>query len=1053
MALQESYYDKWVKKYGTTPKPQKKQPVPQEDYYSKWKDKYEIQPVTPQPVTTQPPIPQPTPQVEQPQQVGLTAWEKVEEQRRATLKAMKGPPLGKFFEKGYWEKVPRNLLKGAKDFAQEMFYAIVPMSGPERKRFATFMPQVDEPTPGQVLGAGVAPIVGMATFLPRTALAFVKDPAGMIQEKPFEVVMLLTAVGTPAAMRFKAKVKQGKVSGVDIHKVINEMPDSMISKDAKLAITKGIQPEWSIDISKRISAKPPTIKKPTKPVKPVVKPKVSREQFMAEMKKRAVKEVPKEIEKPLPVGEMLESEVAAFKKKGGKVEILEYAPERETPLAQAIEETADVLGIKKGKGVPLDEYYSGYPFIKELKESMQRLKKGALTGITQDLPVEPPAARPQIITKELPKIDIKSYSIPTKEPLRVVKRIKKDAMPVYKHELDALTKITDLTPRKVKRFYENPLRVIEEYPIIKKTMYDPIKIAEDAIARDFSIVEKNIGKMRRLAKKNPKRLGAYSASKQPNGAAILKRMGKKVKKLTPEEMQNYKAVRTELENMYFTINKARKLAGNEPMPKVKDYFTFARNLETLKELGHDPIFERDMGVLRKHLNAPPFKYALKRKDVLAPIELDFYEVYKNYMHSALRYIHKAPVIAKGRTMIGDYSFKLGNKKTNWSFRAENPRLHTYLTQWLDRQAGQTPPSIAPQFLRTAASKLSKNIGTAVLTYNVRSALIQPTALRGAYIELGSKFLSQGIIDNLKPEMRKFAREKIPGIRSRKMDVHVEEMFANAIRKKFGKARRGVAQAGIAPLQFLDIEAARITALAAYRRGVAPVKKGGLGLSQKEAITYATDTITRTQASAQPSDIAPIQATAIGKLGTIFQTFVINEWNYLSKDVMGWKNPKMTNAQRAGKVARLVWSTALINALFEGVFKLRSPYPAPLWAIKHGLERGKDVGEIAGDVAREFGEQLPLVGGTIRWTTPYRTAWPASLQVGEGVIKLVDKIVSKETKLNRRDAETIGRLLGIPATSQAAKYLSRRKKGMTHLEALVGIRTDVPQGKKGKYTER
>ena len=763
---------------------------------------------------------------------------------------------------------------------------------------------------------------------------------------------------------------------------------------------------------------------------------------------------PKEIEKPLPMGEALEAEILKFKKKGGKVEELKPSERIKPTIVEEIEATADILGIKPEKGkVRADEYYSGYPFIKEFTESMRRLTKGELGSITKDIPVEPLTVKPQVITKKLPKIEIAPYSIPTKEPLRVVKRIKKGAMPVYKHELDALLKIEDLPARKVKYFYENPLRVIEEYPILKKTIYDPIKIAEDVIVRDFNIVKKNSWKMKRFAKKNPQRLGVYSISKQANGAEILRRMGKKVERLTPEEMRNYNAVRAELETMYIQINKARKLAGREPMPKVKNYFTFARNLETLKQLGHDPIFERDMGVLKHHMNAPPFKYALKRKKVLAPVELDFYEIYKNYMHSALRFTHKAPIIAKGRTMIGDYAFEIGGKKTNWSFKLENPRLHTYLTQWLDFQAGQTPPSIAPQWLRTMSSKLNKNIGTAVLTYNVRSALIQPTALRGAYIELGSKFLSQGIIDNFNPTMRKFAREKIPGIRSRKMDVHVEELLVSAVRKKFGKARRGVAQVGISGLQFLDIEAARITALAAYRRGIAPVKKGGLGLSPREARVYATDTITRTQASAQPSDMAPIQRTAIGKLGTIFQTFVINEWNYLSKDVIGWKNPKITTRQRVAGVARLVWATALINAMFEGVFKLRSPYPAPEWAIKHGLERGKDVGEIAGLVAREFGEQLPLVGGTIRWTTPYRTAWPASLQVAEGVTKLVDKIVSKKLKFTRRDAETVGRLLGIPGTSQAAKYLSRRKRGMTHLEALVGIRTDVPKEKKGGWTGR
>lgn len=1298
----QDYYSKWKAKYGDIP--QIPEPSNQLDCYSMWKQRYgEV----PQPLQVPERI---TWQKEFLPALGETLKETISENlkfidmpkikgelEKAKARLLPQPskvglkevlaevpgvlkmrPIGKLFEEGYWKDVPKKLLSGAKDFVTEMFYAIVPMSGPERKRFASYMPLVEEPTPLKILKAGVAPPVGMATFLPRAAINLAKDPAKMIQEDPFSIVMLIAAIGTPAARRFKTKLKQGTATGLDIQKVVKTVPNKIISAETKTAIIEGTPPDWVVSVYKQTygeGIKPPTIKKPipkvkkptvkaveamphareavsvealsrlktqsfhlydarTKTLKPLIgvdaidimpKPYEAKvilnkktgsidyidygknlttaarpliEQQVFKMKgvetidykvKQLAKEAvsPEEFSdllgeqinlkkviddwhggsnpeyvtyqgkalgnvmnkvgregilklsnekfaqlldiemhnvaqvikgegfgyhkpKPMYAGELRDvmrfekefplenfgkikslwekQKIAAFEK-AGKVEKLEYAPGRETPLAEAIEKTAATLGIKRVKAVkkkavkPLtqeeisavsrealppevaermkkaekapdwSEYYSGYPFIKEFTESMRKLTKGELTGITKNIPAELPTAKPQIITKKLPKIEIKPYSIPTKEPLRVVKRIRKGAMPIYKHELDALLKIEDLPPRKVKRFYENPIRVIEEYPTIKKLIYDPIKIAEDAIVRDFDIVKKNSWKMKMSARKNPTRLGVYSISKQVNGAEILKRMKKKVEQPTPEELRNYKTVRAGLENIYILMNETRRLAGRKPMPKVKNYFTFARNLETLKQLGHDPIFERDMGVLRKHLNAPPFKYAIKRKKVLAPVELDFYEVYKNYMHSALRFIHKAPIIAKGRTMIGDYAFEVGGKKTNWSFKAENPRLHTYLTQWLDRQAGQIPPSIAPQLLHKAASTLSRNIGMAVLTFNVRSALIQWSALRNAYIELGIKYLTRGLIDNYRPELRKFAREKIPGIRSRKMDIHIEEMLTNPVRKKLGKIKRRVGKVGIAPLQFFDIEAARATGLGAYKRGIAPRKKGGLGLSQKEARVYATDTVTRTQASAQPSDIAPVQATAFGKLGTIFQTFVINEWNFLSKDVMGWKNPKMVTRERVTKVARLVVGTALVNALYEGVFKIRSPYPAPEWAIKHALEKEQDWKQIMGAVAKEMGEQLPFIGGTIRWSTPYRLAWPAALQVAEGTGKLIDKIVHAKTEFTRRDIETVAKLLGVPATSQVAKYLSRRKQGMSHVEAVLGVRTDIMEKKKKGYTER
>ncbi len=86
------------------------------------------------------------------------------------------------------------------------------------------------------------------------------------------------------------------------------------------------------------------------------------------------------------------------------------------------------------------------------------------------------------------------------------------------------------------------------------------------------------------------------------------------------------------------------------------------------------------------------------------------------------------------------------------------------------------------------------------------------------------------------------------------------------------------------MQTIDYISAEITWLGAYKKAISPKNKGGLGLSREEALTYANDTTVKTQASAQLHDLAPIQRSLEGRFLTTFQTFVINEWNFLSKDV-------------------------------------------------------------------------------------------------------------------------------------------------------------------------
>jgi len=720
-------------------------------------------------------------------------------------------------------------------------------------------------------------------------------------------------------------------------------------------------------------------------------------------------------------------------------------------IAEGAIETRVTEGLREIPTPETQEVYFGIDPFKGLKELDKTLLESAQKYAREQIKKE--VVKPRIKEEVRPEpvegvVEFRPnepYVLPTNRPVEIVKQFNENSQVLARHEVEPLKNVRDLPPKKLKWWIENPIRIFEDYPILKKLIYDPIKTAEDRQAREFDNIKKTVKEFKRMKNVSSRRLGIYAIAQQKGGKAILESMGiKKIPKLTPQEQQIYNQVRGILEETFNQINRARELAGLEPIKKVENYFTFMRNAATLEQLGHSLIAERDMKVLETHLNAPAFKYAIPRKHIKAPVELDFFNVFTNYMNTALRFIHKAPVIAKGRLMLSDVTLPTGERI---SLREQAPILANEVEQWLDYNAGQMVREQLPAWFKDKARKLSRNIGTSVLSFNVRPGLIQPTALRNSYIILGERFFADGLIRNVIPSQRKFALENSRVLKSRKFDVHATDIFTNnpgklrsILLSKPQEAIRFMAQKGLLLMKWLDMEAATATWLGAYRKAITPRNKGGLGLSKSEARIYADDIVTKTQASAQPSDIAKIQRTTMGRLATIFQTFVINEWNFLSKEVFRAKIPP---GEKVARIARLVLATAIINALFEKGLNIRSPFPSPEWAVQRAIEEGKETKQVIGEGLKEMMEQVPIIGGAIRWSTPYRTAWPAALQVAEGTMQLLTKMLTQldPTKLNKQDLETIGRLLGIPGTSQVMKYLRRRQKGMSHAEAIIGIRQD------------
>jgi len=429
------------------------------------------------------------------------------------------------------------------------------------------------------------------------------------------------------------------------------------------------------------------------------------------------------------------------------------------------------------------------------------------------------------------------------------------------------------------------------------------------------------------------------------------------------------------------------------------------------------------------------------KILRAGVELDYGLLLENYSRQATRNIHISPAIIKARTLLEPF------KAQGWDMFKETPKLATWLEQWTDRIAGQgkaIPTGKAGKIIKTM-NVLNRNIAIAILSYNVRSAIIQPTAFKNSYVYLGRKYLAEGFMQNLIKEKRAFADANSQHLLARKagmFDVTVAMMQEVPVGRKLGRAKQMFGQAGMFPLQWLDYQTARATWLGAYEMAI---KK--LGYNKKRAITWADDVVVKTQASAQVGDIAPIQGTAMGKFMTLFQTFVINDYDMLTHDVFGYKNPYMNMAQRQRNIGRYVLSTAVVNAMYEGVLKIRSPYPAPIWTVKRSIEEGDSFIQAAFGVGMEMAEVYPIWGGTARWSSPYRIAYPAFMQ--KAIVDPFQMLKRLEAKpsITKDQAEWAATVLGIGGASQFFKYLRRRKRGQTMTEAVLGVRAETRKKKK------
>jgi hypothetical protein len=580
--------------------------------------------------------------------------------------------------------------------------------------------------------------------------------------------------------------------------------------------------------------------------------------------------------------------------------------------------------------------------------------------------------------------------------------------------------------------------------------------------RDFKQWKKEAGR------KGVKELEVEQYRKQEGGPEIWRNMGKgevpvlDIELRHPEAAKVHTKIRAKYDELWERFNKARELAGEPPMDYTEFYSTYLTDLEAM---GINPMFKSTAelnNAIYQHKRTVSFgpakkRIADKRKRVV--LETDPFKILDRYNDMALNYIHHAETLAWVKELIGDYKepFKVpktdpitgkpefsnstGKQKVD-SYRGlrwANEDLYNSIESWRNHLTGDMPKSDVSPFWQKAMRVIANNVVVSTMSYNIGSYLNQLGAGVQANTVLGNKFQAQGVYDLIRsahPDSKlwSFMRGNSNEMARRygAFDVTFGEiMRPGKLARKYGKigsvargintTKKAVGRAGMTPVAITDYMTAAATWFGAYRQGMSILN------NSKRAIQWADDVVIRTQGSGARSEVAPIQRSPMGKLVTTLQTFAISNWNFLAKDVMGYKNPKVTSADRFARIGRFMIGSAILNYILEDVIGVNSPMPNLIKTAMDSIENGDDPHEVALKLVIEATEVVPVVGSVSKFSGP----------LGGVVTQQLEKALKFRDP--KAVAEALARIAGMPGVSQLKKSARQIKQEGSAFDVFTGGR--------------
>lgn len=764
-------------------------------------------------------------------------------------------------------------------------------------------------------------------------------------------------------------------------------------------------------------------------------------------------------EKPIrsykhPRASILEAVSEAFKNEKGAVTI---QPETVKKLQDSVKRKkvseADLVAEMKRRGVPNSQILRAFP---------NAFKKTAVEGTSEFLKgrQEPEDFLPRrIVKRKTGRMKYARYApAVTRGDAHVVSTFTKDLpRPIFGEKVRTLATSEGLFTQLGKQ-----MREVFYYPMRKaaKTESDFVTTLvkeSNQMKRTFSLGTRQ---------KHAERIEKYSVAQQKDGLARLRAQGVKdiPKKLTPKEQTVYDEMQKVYKNLFVEINKSRRAAGQQLFPPVENYSPWFHDMMQVSKYEKMDILT-DLGQINKAMSQlreiPSRIDRVSRAPGMAGHEkfragpetpgflhLNAFDNFNAYARLAGRAIHIGPTTAYLHELLLP-QFKL----------AENaPNAWKFVSDWLDFQKGHEPIMfIENPVTRRRMGELSSNVAVSYISYVWSSVLNQASSLNNTIALIGLPRTIEGAVKLLNPVEHKRASKSSDIITVRSPEVALmaagrpHPMIPGKIGRTISDALRGARTGGTFPMMLVDSLIAKLSWLGSDAQAKAIFKSSK---TYKEMATtkrskaledfrkhYADDVVERAQGSATRAARAPFQRTAEGKAATTLQTFVIANFDLLSRQVLGIKNPDITNFQRVQRITRYVAATAMISYAFD-FMGMRSPVPQPVKAAKEKAEKlgyvtdTEKFTKISKAVGMELLEYVPIYGGKFKYGS----------EIG-GV--LVNELVA----LGQGDPTAIPRLLGLPLFHQFLKSYRAAERGGTDVDIIFGRYIKKPKTGRAKRSGR
>lgn len=514
---------------------------------------------------------------------------------------------------------------------------------------------------------------------------------------------------------------------------------------------------------------------------------------------------------------------------------------------------------------------------------------------------------------------------------------------------------------------------------------------------------------------NFERMGVVAARDQDGGMEKLIASGfteDKVNaiKLTPEEQEVLDLMRKTFDSQFPEIQDTMRRVYNQPVEKVKNYFSFMTDWKAMDE---SEVFQRfgsqspdQFGAPKKNTEAG---FAKSRVGGDQKIKINALDVFLQHTDNTSYLLE-----------LGETTKMLGEVAASPKYaEAVGDVGQLMVREWVDVVARKGGAAGAQEI--ALLNILRKNVGIGILGLKLSTIAIQPTSLIDGMGFIGAKYGMKGVTNfTTSADWRKFVGN-MPEISDRLGgEFALRELTDNTWIQE-------IQRKGFIPLQKLDQMTAGAVAAGAYERKMVELGRAiDLTTYDPEALAYAQLAVRRTQSSGAFKDV-PLAVSrgaltgnrSVDRAILQFQNFLLSRWSRIRHDAIragiNTKDPK----KAIPILTAVIMSALAASGIRLGVNK-----------VQDLLTGREDEDTASEDFTKSFGYELtgnvPFLGTIIGMAT-YDSNFMPILDVPQNVIEGLDRVVNSKSEGAKlrgltQAISSIGTLAGLPGSAQAGQLV-------------------------------